>query len=137
MEEVECSTATIDSMFDDWVPGLGRRALREFRPPRPVLVDMREVLPGGLGSAGIRERLPLWVRAVGVRFEPVMLGRQLCWVLDTEGVWWAMVEIEARSGNSAASLAATVWTRARQIAVDTPENRRRLGYVDRPPYAVS
>ncbi|MCS3779408.1 hypothetical protein [Tsukamurella ocularis] len=136
-DDREGALAILDHMFESWRTEYGRRALREFEPPRPVLVDMRAVLPGGLGAARIRSQLPLWVRAVGLRFEAVMAGRQLCWVIDTEGAWWAMVEVSVRSSNGSAALDATIWARAEHVTVDTPENRRRLGFVDRPPYAVS
>lgn len=124
-------------MFESRRDQYVRRALREFTPPRPVLVDMRAVLPGGLGAAGIRSQLPLWVRAFGLRFEAIMAGRQLCWVIDTEGTWWAMVDLSVRSSNGSAELDATIWARAQHITVDTAENRRRLGFIERPPYAVS
>lgn len=119
-------------MFDEWVGGYSSRALRVFDPPRPVLVAMSDVVPGGLGLPITgRDVRPLWVRGAGADLERVMAGRQRAWLLESTGSWLALVEVRVRSVNGQSEIALHLLARPEHLQLDSPEARRRSGLPSR------
>lgn len=105
----------------------GHRTLHQFDPPRPVLVDMNATLPGGVGRSPIAPARKLYVVGWGVRFEPVMPGRQVAWCQQDTATWWAICDVDVSSANRLSNITVQVWTRAEHLSLDTVANRRRLG----------
>lgn len=120
------TSVSIDCMFDDWRRDEHTsRVLRRFVPARPILVDMTSAMPGPIGLfPGHEERsLPLIVVGAGLRLETWMPGLLDAWVRQSTGRWWAVVRVEAWSGNSLGHLTMRLWVTPDAIIPDTPRAR--------------
>lgn len=82
-------------MFESWRCDPNYPTL--FRVDREVAVSAHDALP----SSGRQpaDRLPLWVKAFGLRIEAHMLARQVAWVRRSDGGWLAVVLVPAASSN--------------------------------------
>lgn len=115
-------------MFDGWVLKTAEAAkiLRVCDPPRPILVDLNGALSGGVWLTPPAP--PLWIRASGVRLDPVMPGQLIAWCRQSTSTWWAIVEVPISSGNDFVKGDLRLWTRAEHVEPDTPEARERAGF---------
>ena len=74
------------------------RVWQERNPPRPVRVDISKAFPNLSRAATRADRLPLWIRAAGVRLELTMDGEVLGVCRLTDGQWLINVRIRPRVG---------------------------------------
>ena len=72
------------------------------------MVDMSRALPSLARHAQPADKVPLWLRAAGIRVEGVEHGEQLAWLRLTDGQWLARVRIFPAIGKDR-SLTLTMW----------------------------
>lgn len=82
-------------MFDPW--GCDPAYPTLFRVDREVAVYAHDALP----SSGRQpaDRMPLWVKAFGLRIEAHMWARQVAWIRRSDGGWLAVALVPVVSSN--------------------------------------
>lgn len=87
-----------------------------FRVDRQVAVYAHDAIP----STGRRpaDRLPLWVKAFGLRIEAHMQGRQIAWVRRADGGFLAIVLVPAASSNGQLRVTLPMCLDPSQISTD-------------------
>lgn len=87
-----------------------------FRVDRPVAVYASAALPtSGYQHA---DRLPLWVKAFGLRIEAHMPARQIAWIRRSDGGWLAIVLMPAASSNHQSNVTIPLWLDPQLITTD-------------------
>lgn len=106
----------LECMFEMWSD---RRTVRQFDPPRPVVIDMTILDPAcgrpyGFAPGGVSLR----VRAFGARIEARMPAQQLAWLQLSSGLWRGICQMRIESVNHVSSVAVMLWVPPEAIRVE-------------------
>ncbi|WP_131722377.1 hypothetical protein [Mycobacteroides abscessus] len=74
----------------------------------PVTVESSRAWPGMFMHGGMSLSTPE-IRARGLKIEPFMRGRLVAQVRRTDGMWFAVVEVPAASGDGLSQLTMQLW----------------------------
>jgi len=111
----------------------GQRILRKLDPPRPVLVDLNNALPPGVGRPP-QDHQPLYIPAFGLDLPFWAPGHQYAWIRQRTSRWWAIVSVDTGATNRSSRLTIPLLVAPENVALDTPEQREKRLIGNRPPW---
>ncbi|MGW5520026.1 hypothetical protein [Nocardia africana] len=103
-------------MFEEWPDSMQPSLRRVVDPPRPVMVDLNLAIPTRQASFG-RNKLPLRVKAGGLKLSEPVEGWLYAWARVTNGEWIAFVTFEMVTGNGRGRVKAAQWCPAAALSM--------------------